>query len=111
MNFIHAVRGREGKDVLGTEPVRWVEKVTPGVHASSLGVVKPVFGNILIGDVYQAACVKIWLGLNIGFGLVGLIGPLPFELGRDLVVINNFQRLGLSRAHGEQKAEDEAGFI
>ena len=89
--------------MLRAKPVLRIEKITPGIHAGSLGVIKPVFGNILIRDVQQAAGVKIGFRLEIGFGLFRLIGPLPLEFGRDLIVINDFQRLGLRRAYGGEK--------
>ena len=105
MNFISPNRLGEGKNIFRGEFVPGMEIVAPVIVGNFLVVVKAVLGNILSRVIQKPARVKIRFGLKIGFSLAGLIRPLPFELGRDFVVINNFQGLGLRRAGCDQKAE------
>ena len=110
MYFVNALGRCESQGMFGAKPIVGTEKITPRIHAGPLGVVKTVLGNILIGDIDQTACVKVRLGLEIRFGLACFVGPLPFEFGRDLVVIDHFQGLGLNRSHEEKKPDQETGF-
>jgi hypothetical protein len=96
---------RKMKNLVGAKLVPRMEEVSPIVLAGFLGVIEPVFRNILIGHIDQAPCVVIGFGLEVIRDPMRCLGPLPLELGAVLVLINDFQGLGLGHSHRKQARE------
>jgi hypothetical protein len=57
------------------------KEITPFVATSALGVIKPVFGNILLAEVQDAACAIVGFGLNSLIYADCMKGPCPTEVG------------------------------
>ena len=91
------------KDLVGAKFVPGVEEITPRIQACPLGVIEAVLGNILVGDVDEAARVVVRLGLQVVGDVMDGLGPVPGEFGGMNIFIDDFQGFGLGYPNAQEQ--------
>jgi hypothetical protein len=102
------LKGAEHEDLLRGEPVAFLEIITPVTVRRLVLVMMAVFGDVLAGELHHSRGVIVRFGLEIIRVAACLKGPFPFEVGRDFVVIGDFQGLaGLRRTRADEQNKEK----